>query len=534
MSFKDIKFPIVFIFFVMAYSSTSSAIEYYLFFDNQCNISNGLIVNADQNHTTLLTRNGELTKFENKNIKGILVYNFISSPIKKYRANALNSNYLKQVILIDKNKEKNFSGFPVQFIEDLVVFVDTQGETHVQSYDGIYKIRPSRKNIKPSKSKNKSVSLQSSGYIQSCESKTNGLSSEGTKPNRILADQIKINNFLDNLIRGYDDLNSFQEKTYVYARPVIFNQKTRLNLNFGSKAIEQSSHLVDTDFFPSLEWSSGSPYRVQSHINIGSDYVEYSENIDPMLAIRSELKAHFFHATFIGNLDAMEAGKRHFVKKHGLDFYDPVNPGNSSRLSEELFDTTFNYMILTGFDYSKFSLSFGLYYPLYLFLSKDKVSEVLSTDNGFLARFMYTTNKLRFHVTAAYKDEETGDPSSENILVYADNAQVNSNSIKSLKINSLSLRGGVDYDFNDRTRAGFNLLYLDGKYSESSSILGGSKIDFSKLGALAYAGKDFGDYIGLMLRVKYHSSDLRGTLHSSSIKNDDSEFGFDGTFSIIF
>ena len=153
----------------------------------------GYLVSERDNVYDILSVNGKNRPVCTITISmGVLVYNFLNPPLKKIR---IKKNKLKNIITLFIQSEGRvdvFSGFPLQFIEDLIVFLGVDGSVRVHKMDSILKIRPFRgKKLKRS-GKNIRLNIQSKGYMQSCV----GAGREGyLRPNRILVDKIKIQQF---------------------------------------------------------------------------------------------------------------------------------------------------------------------------------------------------------------------------------------------------------------------------------------------------------------------------------------------------
>ena len=167
----------------------------------------------------------------------------------------------------------------------------------------------------------------------------------------------------------------------------MFPKSTRLGFVSQSKKIETP--------YPTLplyvQWGSGEPYRFQSFYQFGGVAPNVLPSVEPQGVIRSDLKSHLFHGSFIGNIAALPAGTEYF-SSNASGFL----PISEKQLDKTLISISLNYLALMGVDWGPWSLSVGNYYPLHLIQIKDQFREVLATASSPLFRLMYTTKSLRF------------------------------------------------------------------------------------------------------------------------------------------
>lgn len=497
---------------------TALSVEVYSIFDNKCQNNSGYLIAEKDDIYTMLTTKGKTLKLSKNQIKGVLVYNFVNPPITSSKT--LDKDYMRSLTVEDEGKTVTFKGYAIQFIEDLVVFLGDDGSTRVHKLDNIVKIRPTQSNLSTTSSKNK-LDIKSIGYVQSCaQSGSNGT----TIPNRILVDKIKIQQFLSNFKSGYEKLISFQERTYLYARPKIYTQNTRFGF-LQQKATEQHSSKIKG--LPFIEWSSGRPYRVQSLYQIGGVYDEFGADLDPILGFKTEVKAHFFHAIFTGNFDALAAGKIFFTKRQDLVDYGNNQPND--RLRNTTSDSTQNYTALVGGDYGPHSFSVALYYPIFIFADGDKVREALSTSNYYSFRYMHTTKHLRLYGVASYRKKQNESVSEDDLIAF-DGA----NAItlpQAFDLNYGFLRLGADLSLQKQTFLGGSILLMKLDYFEGASKL---KSDLLRIGANAYARKAFGDYVSFGIRGTYISDKIDSNFTGLNKNESWSKFNFGFEMALVF
>lgn len=511
--------------FLWVLPSNLYAVEFYGVVTQSCDTYEGHIVTVDETQVRLYTDQGIKT-LERKDIRGIMIYTFISSPLKGIGKGPSSLENLKLVVIKDEGVEKKIHAYPVQFIDDLVVFIDINGETHVHSTNTIFKLRPAlKKNVPQIKLESKAMDLQARNYVQTCHKESKPKSST-VRPNRILIDQIRLHQFLSQLQESYSDLESFEEKTYVYARPLLFDYESRFGLALFNERAEESSL---GNSLPVVEWSSGAPYSVQSHNQLGGVFNEFGEDLDMFAGVISQVKAHFFHAYFAGNFAGLSAGESFLISANSLTDTD-----QSVRLKQRAFDSASNYMALMGVDYGPYSLSGGFYYPVFLLLAQDEYREALSTNPAYLLRGMYTTERWQYSLVVGLKDENRDNPDQEQLLTYTNNGEV-LGQVNSYGLDYLSLRLGVSYfDPIMKIRGHWSLLYMDGSYEELFGGTTASDISFSRWGTSLSVNQSFGDYVRLGLRAVYVTNDASGSLNNSPLDHSESHFITGGEFSIVF
>jgi hypothetical protein len=198
----------------------------------------------------------------------------------------------------------------------------------------------------------------------------------------VLGDGIKIHDYLAKLRDRYNGLDSFEERTHVYPRPLVFDPATRLGLSyFGG----QNGSIIK--YLPLyFSWSTGRPYRFQSHSTIGVALSPWLPVLQPTLSFQSDVKSHFFTATFVGHLASLPAGSSAFDAEQGL------LPQGTTPAVDELY----NYLALMGGDWGPLSLSGGVMYrDLRIAFSARDRREISADAMSPVARVMWVGTRLR-------------------------------------------------------------------------------------------------------------------------------------------
>ena len=156
-----------------------------------------------------------------------------------------------------------FTGWPVAFYDQLVIFFDTEGRSHVlepQDIRGVQPVRDLPAEIRPTVFAK--VTLDFPPELVLCNLPR---AESGLRPSRVLGDRIKVDDHLAKLRERYNALDSFEERTHVYPRPLVFDPTTRLGLSYFSGKRGSLVKYMPLYF----QWSSGRPYRFQSHSAFG-------------------------------------------------------------------------------------------------------------------------------------------------------------------------------------------------------------------------------------------------------------------------
>jgi hypothetical protein len=465
---------------LVAVPGVVSALELQGVVTRQCRTIVGLPIQVTEQSVVLMNLDGRPEALSRADIDTVAIYNVIENPFSALVINEGSLPFLKELYLDDSEKPVGLV-FAVRFIEDLVIFMSLDGQSHVHRLKDIDRLRPANE------SRRGVHRLQNSRRLnfippdsEKCPN-PRAAKGEGVRATRVLTDKISIAELYDSFTTGYEALESFQERTYLYAKPFLYPKESRLGILLGGRREEAG---------PSLplyfQWSSGEPYRFQSFNVFGGKPNEFTPNAEPIFAIRSDVKSHIFHGLFVGNIFGMPAGESIFL-------------GSSSDLNKLKSNITvqpsFNYLAMMGGDYGPYSLSMGFFYPTFGIRVGDQEREILGSSLTYALRAMYTTRRLRLRAITSLSDYKRNAPSKEDVLVKI--AGQEDAPPSSFEFRALFLRPGIDYDFTDELRVGGDLILVDGNYNEVLSGLG-SDMQFRRMTTQFYVQQSFGDYITLI------------------------------------
>ena len=480
--------------------------EIYRFVNKTCEVETGQIVNADSGSISLLTLEGKFTSIPHEALNHILIYNLITNPTPEIALNGQLKDLLREVFL-SNGKTSNFLGWPIRFIEEFVVFYDLEGKTYFVETDKIYKIsRPAylEDQIKPT-AKFERVHLGVGNNLPECPQLSKPHENQ-VQPTRMISDKIRISKFLSRYQKGFADLVRFQERTRFYAKPFLYESETQMGLMYMQEQLNQE--LVNGPPFY-FQWSNGKPYSHQSLIVLGAKPVEWLPEVEPVFAIRTDVKSHFFNASFVGNPIAMTIGKG-FIVDNRIFFEDFLKRVTQKRA---FVMTQFNYLAVTGFDWDAFSFSGGLYYPILGIHGGGVFREVLATEASPIFRFLYTKNNLQLRFMFSQIERKSDSPNREDIILIYSNEFKSAGlispeslelqiQIEEFALESSFSRIGFDYNINKEIKIGVDEVFLAGQYQDRFPDIK-NELSFNYSKTSAYIRHQFGNYIVLKGYLNY-------------------------------
>lgn len=456
----------------------------------QCKTTIGVPIDVDDSIVTLMTVDGNSEKVIRTDIESVAIFNVIENPFRVLKIDNVAQSRLKALYLDDSDKPVGLV-FAVRFIEDLVLFMSIDGQSHVHSLKDIDRLRPapdSARGIHQLTQFKATTFAIANGLSQCAESQPPA--SGATRPTRVLADKISIAELYSSFASGYEALESFQERTYLYAKPFLYPKSSRLGILLGGAREEPG-----ISFPVYFQWSTGESYRFQSYTVLGGKPIEFLPNAESVFAVRSDVKSHIFHGLFVGNIMGMPAGESIFLEREIVKL-------NDSRTID--VQPSFNYLAMMGGDYGPFSLSVGFFYPTFGIKVGTQEREVLGSSLTYAVRGMVTTRHLRLRAIGSLTEYKRDNASTEDVLVRVAGAE--STPPSSFDFRALFLRPGIDYDVSEELRLSADLILVDGSYKEVRSGLG-SDIRFQRITTQFAVQQSFGDYITLIgyLDLLHHS-----------------------------
>jgi hypothetical protein len=349
----------------------AAATELHSLFDGSCGRTTGVLVHVSADEVALVDLDGRFVVRRRAEIAGIAVHKTLENPLAEIALTADLGVYLRDVWVGD-DAAPTFTGWTTAFFDDLFLYFDLEGQTHVLDPEEIRRIgRSSLRAPRVRPRHHAPVELAFPSEVVPCG--TGAVPPEAVLPSRVIADRIKVGDYLGKLEERYLAQTGFEERTKVYAEPFLFGLESRLGL------------LYDPEWaipFPLyFRWSNGRPYRFQSLSVVGNASHEWLPFAKPSLSVRSDVKSHFFNATFIGHLLSLPAGTDPF------ELIDPptVKPGEAPAI-----DHSYNYVLLMGADWWRLSVSAGASYLA------SQIATAGGPPRGVLASGLSPTVRLRY------------------------------------------------------------------------------------------------------------------------------------------
>lgn len=491
--------------FFAALPGVASGLELYSIVSRDCRAATGLIVNVTAEAVQLLSVEGRFAEVPRGQVKHILVYNTLDNPIAQVSLSEALRDQLREVYLGNGGKP-SFTGWPIRFLENVIVFFSLEGKTHIVDVDRILKIR--RPAEMPERIAIANATPTAFGFGGSLPECPGAPTAPGTRvlPTRRISDQIKLVRFLLVYREGFGRLQRFQSRAAYYARPYLHEQHTRLGLVIMHDNFREELPAGLPIYF---QWSSGRPFNSQAFFTLGSRPVEWLPNVEPVFMVRSDVKAHLFSASFVGNPQALAQGDGFIIDNRFQfeGFFSQRDPG------EVLVLTSFNQLALTALDLGRYSFAGGLFYPVFGIQGNGIFREIFSPEASPMARFIYTTSSLQFRALASKIRISSEDPTNDEIqLVQSEEMR----SPGALPVASQGLidvltrfslrtdfyRAGIDFNVTKELLLGVDEVLLRGNYEET---LDGERFDlkFEHLVTAFRYRQNFGEQAGLSAYVNY-------------------------------
>ncbi|MDH5216164.1 MAG: hypothetical protein OEX19_00580 [Gammaproteobacteria bacterium] len=547
---KGIKFKPAFLlfFFISGLFSPAMAVDINSIVLNSCEKVEGIIIDADNKFLRLLSLNGEVVNIPIKEIDTVFTFGSNKNPFTQFQLDNDSYKYLKEIYFEVDQKEPDVIGWAFKFIEDLVFFYSIDGKMHVLSIDQIRKVRPYkglRNTVLLDKQK---YQLEVSDYLANCEfTSSQDPDEQSLQAVRIISDQIKIGEFLDNYLKGTQRLDNFEERTYLYAKPFLYRERNRLSINYFRQDFGIPNYLP-----VAFIWSNGTEYHFQSNSGIGAQLSENLPYVGPLFLIRSDFKSHFFSGSFEGNIESLSAGSNVSFDgedKSSVDIHTDATDVLRPRMVE-----SFNYLAVMGADFGPFSLGVGSYFPVHrIRFDQSNHRDLLAYKMSPLVRMIYTKKWITMRVLVSqskykYEANTLSDQISEYSSIYnPDDLSGDFGIDFTEQPQEETLMPAIgDFDFIKRfvrisgdidVYEGVKLVgggvFTYGHYNELSYGIK-NKLEFNNIMLSAGIEHQFSHYVNLKLFYQVLRRSNTGTIYGKSIENIHYIKTVGGSFELLF
>ena len=450
------------------------SLEIYTLVGDNCETETGLIVGGNERRIYMLNVDGRLSSIGQDDVRLILVYNIHDNPIPMVVLNSELGGLLREVQLSDEEKT-NFIGWPIKFIDQVIIFFDIDGKTHLVDLEKIKNFsapeQPFNKRKQIANAKPTQFGLGNS--LSQCKKKDAEDGVKMVEPTRMLGDRIKVDKFFSEYERGFTALRRFQKKTVFYSKPFLYEKRSRVGIIYTREDYlrEITPSLIPFRF----QWSSGSPFASQGVYSVGAKEPDYVASVEPQFVLDAKVKTHFMSAAFIGNVFCFSAGNACVMDRRSLyaNYFSKLSSD-----SNEIYPL-FNYLALTGFDYKEYSIAGGFYYPVFGIIGGHRFREITSSQASPILKFQRTTPESMIRLTYSQTTRKSNSPKDDQEiqLIYSrelsDAAQITSESA-SLIDNMLDYfltthhyRMKLNFKILDGIDFGINEILFHGKYAEN-------------------------------------------------------------------
>lgn len=371
------------------------AVDVYSFFDEDCNRRSGILAHVDDLRVVIVGLEGKARSLPRSSVRSLVLHQVLENPLPRVDPKPMLRQRMRRV-WTDETVKPSFEGWIAGFHDDLLIFFDTRGKTHVVQSDEIVRLRPFPSSDPIRVSGRRAPRLAFPHTVVPCSKEEPEYDQTTVMPSRVIADRIKLDDLLTALAESYRDFASLEERTHVYARPYHLDPTLRLGLTY----VQGSGWAQYFPFY--FLWSGGKPHRFQSRLLIGTATHEALPFVRPTLSASSDVKSHFFHATLVAQLPALPAESDAFLVDNG-------------ELRAKTVTSSFNYLILMGVDYWRLSASFGPAYLAFRLGDMEQGLTVPATSVSYVFRLQYRAARwdaraLYYLTRLSETPEETGSP----------------------------------------------------------------------------------------------------------------------------
>gem|GEM_PF-5623789 len=479
-----------------------------------CDLKLGVPIDHTEGQLTIMLPNGKTESFPSDQLTGIAHYILTESVFDLSHVSSDALVFMKKFEV--KDTDLIIKGFPYQFIDGTIFILDLKGSRRVVGQEELGRVNSATLDgsIKGHTKKIPKFSLPSG--VSECKESTGG-----QLPVRFLADKIQILETVNSWEKGFRDLNDLAERSAFYPRPFLFDRYDRFGFIF-FRGDDPEINLLPVRY----SFSNGYDFRFQGQTSFGGGFDTIGPRPLPMNILATELKFHFLHASFEGNLTAMGVGSSFYAKESKFQEYSEKHP------SEARGDVIFNHLALIGFDWSNWGVSFGPMFPTFYVQAGKESREAKPQKSVPVLRLTWTGERLKFKISGATGTlNATSDITKKSIVIFGDAGT--DSSADSYKMNFKYLRSGIEWDINNDTKLATDLIWTKWDYKET---LAGNPLSFKSLQTSIVGGirKNFSQYVSLGLFLIWMKPDEKGKYISENFKRNESNMNFGGTFDFLF
>ncbi len=321
---------------------------------SSCQRELGIILHVEPLELTFLTLGGNIKKIKQYEVINVSYYNSSYLPLAETtQVNEIPS----YVIKTRRGNEivKLLQGWPVEFTNDKISFISSDGSDILIDRDNIWDINEELEDSKIERSAIANTSFQFYPPYQYRECNfnetfpfKNGAKTIYLYPQQTLSEPITIKKEFDRLYAGYDTIHKYVREKKFYGIPQNYTNLATLGLwlNSGSRYGSSSSRTGNLLPFIVNEKSEG-PYSYQHQMVTGIAPIPKSTHEEPQTQISYEFKASYFHLMTMVDPNIVLVGSNY--KWKGTDLKN-----NDIKYNDK-------FIFEFGFDYNAFAVGFRRY-----------------------------------------------------------------------------------------------------------------------------------------------------------------------------
>jgi hypothetical protein len=349
------------------------AINVHAVYRTACDRELGIIIDVQKREITLLGLNGTVRRIPRYEVASIAYYPVSGIAIDPERVQQAQPA-LEVRTLQDGQLVPLLSGWPVDFNEERVAFVNLDGQEVIVQRDRIWSLEYlERLPPRGPAARPQAFNFVHPHAVGFCNRTVPEPNARAVFPQQFINDQIVIKRELDRLMEGHDEIREYERDQVFYPVPELYHNETALGLwtSHGHKHGATASR--PNNFTPVLydELSLG-PFGYQHRLVTGAAPMPFSVHTEIQTQIYYRFKAAYFHASAMFDPNLLLVGAEYDWKKNDLDADRP-----DLRITEAL-------MVELGFDWGPLSLQIS---PGALSMIAARTGDAFVTEEHALFRF---------------------------------------------------------------------------------------------------------------------------------------------------
>lgn len=427
--------------------SRAEALDITAYYVASCQRILGIPVAVDAREISVLKLDGTIQKLPRYEVIYVATYPLDLIPIDEVK----NPELVRPIRILTRQRRQMVplaEGWPVEFSDDRVSILTTEGRSVVVDRNSIWKIESVRE---AERLRFPSVRREFPAFVhphvfQNCPLEPQATAKHGAQqvyPQQLLAETVTIKRELDRLMRGHEQIATYIKKQKFFAVPQYYRNETWLALWTSTGSRYGASASRSNNFTPLLrdEFSAG-PFAYQRVFITGSGPHPSSVHDEAQTQATYQFKADYFHMELMADLSFILIGSKY--RWNSNDFNGP-----DMRLNDVV-------RIAMGADFGRFSFTFFPVSTVNAGMFAGGMFREASTD---FARFGFT-----FRLPETWFDVNFGSGAGDDTA------------LRFLRINAA-------YEVNDATQLMASYISRDYDWAKAtnSPILGASQ---SKTGAV--------------------------------------------------